>query len=291
MQAETKEYGGASQDAIQHHYDLGNSFYEIWLDESMSYSCALWGEGDSLEDAQVRKMDYLLDSGQVHGAERMLDIGCGWGSLMRAALDRYGVAHTTGITLSSAQKDYIDNRPDDRIDVRLESWADHHPDQPYDVITCVGAMEHFVRFGQSRQDKIAAYRKFFEHCAKIIQPGGRLVVQTIGKGNRPIDHAVMADNAFLWAEIFPESDMPRLAEVVHAAEKLFEVRSVTNGREDYGRTCRAWLDRLRANRDRAVEMVGEQSVSTYERYLDVSAGQFEDEHLVLYRLVFRRVPE
>ncbi|WP_327100796.1 cyclopropane-fatty-acyl-phospholipid synthase family protein [Nocardia vinacea] len=288
---ETTEYRGASQDAIQHHYDFGNSFYELWLDAGLNYSCALWEDGDTLEQAQVRKIDYLLESGAARESQRILDIGCGWGSLMRAALDRYGVSHATGITLSSQQYDHIKGLSDDRIDVRLESWVDHQPDQPYDAIFCVGAMEHFVRFGSSRQEKVAAYRQFFEHCYKILKPGGRLVVQTIAKGNRPIDHAVIADNAFLWAEIFPESDMPRFAEVAHAAEKLFEVRSVVNGREDYAKTCREWLERLRANRDKATEVVGEASVHTYERYLDVSAGQFDNEHLVLLRFAFRRVPE
>ncbi|MEV4240524.1 class I SAM-dependent methyltransferase [Nocardia sp. NPDC049737] len=233
-------------------------------------------------------MDYVLESGAARESQRILDIGCGRGGLMRAALDRFAVSHATGITSSSQQYDYIKGRADDRIDVRLESWVDHQPD---DAIFCVGAMEHFIRFGSSRQEKVAAYRRFFEHCYKILKPGGRLVVQTIAKGNRLIDQAVVADNAFLWAEIFPESDMPRFAEVAHAAEKLFGVRSVTNGREDYAKTCREWLERLRANRDKAIEVVGERSVHTYERYLDVSAGQFDNEHLVLLRFVFRRVPE
>jgi cyclopropane-fatty-acyl-phospholipid synthase len=291
MTSEISAHHGASPDAVRQHYDIGTEFYRLWLDGSLTYSCALWADGDDLDRAQQRKLDYLIDRAQIAGAEHVLDIGCGWGSLMRRVADRHRQADVTGLTLSRDQYDYVRAHATDRIDVRLEHWNTHHPGRHYDVIFCVGALEHFAKFGLSRQDRTAAYRAFFAHCHRMLRPGGGLVVQTIGKGNRPLGHNAINDVRFLANEIFPESDPPRLAELAHAAEKLFEIRSVVNDRHHYSRTCAEWLRRLRSHRADAERLAGARVTDAYARYLEASIRQFDEEHLVLYRMSFRKVAD
>lgn len=289
MTSETGGYQGASAEAVEHHYDIGTEFYRLWLDTDLTYSCAMWADGDDLDRAQQRKLDHLIGLARITGAERILDIGCGWGSLMRAIADRHGQAHITGLTLSRDQYHYVRSSPADRIEVRWEHWNDHRPDNRYDAVFCLGALEHFVRFGLSRRERTAAYRAFFTHCHDILHPGGGLVVQTIGKGNRPLDQDSLADVRFLANEIFPESDPPRLAELAHACERLFEIRSLVNDRHDYSKTCAEWLRRLRSRRAEAEEIAGADVTEAYERYLEASIRQFDREHLVLYRILLRKV--
>ncbi|WP_433489972.1 class I SAM-dependent methyltransferase [Nocardia grenadensis] len=282
---------GASADAVEHHYDIGTDFYRLWLDSGLTYSCALWADGDDLDRAQQRKLDYLIEQARLAGTERILDIGCGWGSLMRAITDRHAKTRVTGLTLSRDQYHHVRTHAAERTGVRLEHWQDHRPDTPYDTIFCVGALEHFVRFGLSRRERTATYRAFFTHCHSMVRTGGSLVIQTIGKGNRPLDQNSITDVQFLADEIFPESDPPRLAELAHASEKLFEIRSVVNDRHDYATTCTEWLRRLRARRAEAEQLAGARITEAYERYLEASIRQFEEQHLVLYRIALRRVGE
>ncbi|GGL46555.1 class I SAM-dependent methyltransferase [Nocardia jinanensis] len=288
MTSDIGEHQGASADAVEHHYDIGTEFYRLWLDPGLTYSCAMWADGDDLRGAQQRKLDYLIEQAQIGGAGRVLDIGCGWGSLMRAVADRNDHALITGLTLSRDQYQHILADPPDRTEVRLEHWNDHRPGIPYDVIFCVGALEHFVRFGLSRRERTATYRSFFAYCHSMLAPGGRLVVQTIGKGNRPLDQVSITDVQFLANEIFPESDPPRLAELAHASEKLFEIRSVINDRLDYSTTCAEWLHRLRTHRAEAERAAGTRVTEAYERYLEASIRQFDEQHLVLYRIALRK---
>jgi cyclopropane-fatty-acyl-phospholipid synthase len=281
---------GASAESIQHHYDVSTTFYSLWLDESMTYSCALWdGEADNLAAAQMRKIDYLVAESSARGCERVLDIGCGWGSLMQRLVAEHGVRHVTGLTLSKEQAHYVEGLGDPRLAVLVQDWADFLPDERYDAAISVGAMEHFAKFGWKRSDRVAAYRRFFEKCYESLNPGAGLALQTIGKGNVVLDQQGQQDCLFIAQHIFPESDPPRLAEIAHAAEKLFEIRSVLNHREHYSRTCSAWLERLRNNWTQAVEIVGEEKAADYERYLTASIRQFRLEHTNLYRISLRKV--
>ena len=281
---------GASAESIQHHYDVSNEFYSSWLDESMTYSCGLWQSNDDcLSAAQTRKIDYLTSLSGAGGRERVLDIGCGWGSVMQRLVAEHGVKHVTGLTLSAAQADYVQDRSDPRLEVRVQDWADFVPDAPYDAAISVGALEHFVKFGWERSKKVAAYRRFFEKCHESLKPGAGMALQTIGKGNVALDEQGLRDTLFIVQHIFPESDPPRLAEILHASEKLFEVKSVVNHREHYARTCSAWLERLQANRTQAAEVTGPEKVEAYETYLKASIRQFRLGHANLYRISLWRV--
>jgi cyclopropane-fatty-acyl-phospholipid synthase len=287
----TTVYQGASAAAIQSHYDKGNEFYALWLDPTRSYSCAMWGgEDDTLHAAQERKLDYLANVAHATGKQRVLDVGCGWGGMLRRLVNRHGVRHVTGLTLSEAQAAFVGTFADERYDVRVQNWIDHEPDLLYDAIISIGAFEHFADFGMTRTGRVAAYREFFERCHAWLPPGGRLALQTNVKGNNTrMDRTTVRDLLFIADKIFPESELPWLSEIAEASERRFDVVSARNDADDYARTCQAWLDGLVANRTPATELVGAQQVADYERYLAASVASFTNRHLGLMRIVFERV--
>jgi cyclopropane-fatty-acyl-phospholipid synthase len=276
---------GGSEAAIQHHYDVDNAFYALWLDETMTYSCALWHDGDDLEDltaAQRRKLDFHLAAAGAARARRILDIGCGWGSLLERALNHTPIQDATGLTLSETQFQHILARNDPRLHVRKESWIDHVPADKYDSIVSIGALEHFASPGDSSQEKIGLYREFFQKCRSWLRPEGALSLQTIAFGTlRP-----EVGNAFISTHIFPESELPQPHEIVEAASGLFELTLLRNDRVQYGRTCDLWYRNLRRRRTEAVAIVGEEKVKQYEAYLRLSAFGFHSGRVGLLRLAF-----
>ncbi|MGH3379938.1 MAG: class I SAM-dependent methyltransferase [Actinoallomurus sp.] len=287
----SQEYAGASPAAIESHYDLSNDFYALWLGESTVYSCALWaGPDDDLDTAQFRKLDYFAEGVRAAGTRRVLDVGCGWGALTRRLVTVHDVGRAVGLTLSPSQAEWIGQRPDPRTEVRVENWADHHPAEPYDAIISIGAFEHFAHYGMTPDARLVAYREFFTRCREWLPAGGRLGVQTNIKGNNlRLDRETVREMLFIVDAIFPESVLPALDEVIAAATGLFDVVSVRNDPDDYARTCGEWLRRLTANRDRSVELVGEERTADYEHYLSATVKHFQRRHLGLARLVFAAV--
>jgi len=288
--SEATTYRGASAAAIQHHYDVSNEFYALWLDPGRTYSCALWEDGaDTLEDAQARKLDYIADGAGTNGAARVLDVGCGWGSMLRRLVEHHGVQHAVGLTLSPAQHAVAAEVAGPRCDVRIENWAEHDAGEPYDAIVSIGAFEHFADYGMTRADRVDGYRQFFDRCREWLPPGGRLALQTNVKGNNVrLDRKAVRDLLFIVDRIFPNSEIPWASEVIEASERRFDVVSVRNDPDHYARTCGEWFERLVRNRERAVALVGEEMVSDYERYLSTSVGHFQNRHLGLLRVVFER---
>ncbi|MPZ79427.1 MAG: methyltransferase [Actinophytocola sp.] len=289
------DYQGASAEAIQSHYDRGNDFYALWLDPTRSYSCALWqGPDDTLRAAQERKLDHLATGARVRGAGRVLDVGCGWGGMMRRLVDTHDVSEVVGLTLANEQAAHIATFADARYDVRVQNWVDHAPGArdgkaPYDAIVSIGAFEHFADFGLARAGRVAAYRRFFDSCAEWLPPGGRLALQTNVKGNNvKLDRKTVKDLLFICDQIFPESELPWVSEIFEASERRFDLVSARNDADHYARTCQEWHDNLVANRAAAVAMVGEQRVADYERYLRASVDGFRNRHLGLVRIVFER---
>lgn len=278
-------YLGASAAAIRHHYDASNAFYRLWLDPSCSYTNALWAESDDLTAAQRRKTDYLIGEAGLSGASRALDVGCGWGSTLARLVEAHGVATAVGLTLSTAQAEYVRDLELPGVEVRLESWAEHTPSAPYDGITIAGCLEHFARPGLSWDEKVIAYRRFFAKAHSWLVPGGRLALQTMAYDN-------MSDEEFAGffdTEIFPESNLPRLSELARACEGLFEVVRLRNDRLDYERTCNVWLANLRRQREQAIALVGEEVYRRYERYLGFSSIGFNRGKVAALRLSLRRI--
>jgi cyclopropane-fatty-acyl-phospholipid synthase len=275
---------GGSAAAIRHHYDASNAFYALWLDETLTYSCALWGEGDDPDDlaaAQRRKLDYHLDATGIARARHLLDIGCGWGSLLDRALMHAQVETATGLTLSDAQFQYITARGSQRLRVRKESWIDHQPDTKYDAIVSIGALEHFASPGDTPAEKIALYREFFRKCRSWLAPEGAMSLQTIAFGTMRPQDAI----AFISENIFPDSELPQPHELVEAASGLFELTLLRNDRAQYYRTCNLWYQNLRRRRAEAVAIVGEDKVVQYEKYLRLCSFAFNTGRVGLLRLV------
>jgi cyclopropane-fatty-acyl-phospholipid synthase len=276
---------GASKEAIERHYDVGNDFYALWLDETRSYSCALWDAAATLMEAQLAKIDLHVQQARAAQKARVLDIGCGWGATLHRLVERHGVHQAVGITLSRQQAAHIAAQAWPGVAVAVEGWADHAPAEPYDAIISVGAFEHFARLGASETEKVAGYREFFQRCHDWLGRGGHLSLQTICYENSRREDF----SAFFAEQIFPESDLPRPSEIFAASERLFEVVTLRNDREDYARTAREWLRRLRARRAEAVALVGEETTHRYETYLKMLTIGFHVGTMGLLRASFRRI--
>ncbi len=269
--------------SIRHHYDVGHEFYRLWLDDSMTYSCAMWaGEDDTLRAAQERKLRFHLDAIRAEQATRVLDIGCGWGSILKRVAGCQGVKHSVGLTLSDDQAAVVERAGHPGVEVRTESWMDYAPDTRFDGIISIGAFEHFATLDDSPSERARVYREFFTRCRSWLTDDGALSLQTIAYANMSRADA----STFIQQEIFPNAELPTLAEITTAAEGIFEARSIRNDRLDYARTLEAWAHGLRRHRDEAVDLVGRDMVAMYERYLKLSAIGFRMGKLCLLRLVF-----
>lgn len=279
--ADGVSFGGSAQ-AIRHHYDVGNEFYRLWLDDSLTYSAAMWpgGQDQTLAEAQQRKLDFHLDNVDLPENGSLLDIGCGWGAMLRRAASRRALSRAVGLTLSEEQARHIASGGAPNVSVRLENWADHVPEEKYDGIISIGAFEHFADPRQNADDRLHVYRGFFERCRSWLAPGGALSLQTIVYGDMDAEEA----NAFIANEIFPAAELPRPSEIFAAADRIFEIVSYHNNGIDYARTCEAWFANLRRRRDDALALVGEETVVRYERYLRLSAAGFRLGRIGLARM-------
>ena len=274
--------GGASVEAIQAHYDTGNEFYRLWLDPTLTYSCGLWDDASSLAEAQTHKLDHHVEQARAAGAARVLDIGCGWGSLLERLTTVHGVGRAVGLTLSEAQAKYIAARALPNAEVLLEGWADHMPEEPYDAIISIGAAEHFARPETPADERIEIYRHFFQRCRALLRPGGFLSLQHMAYGMGRFKASALTS-------IFPESDLPRLVEIVEAMERSFEIVRLRNDPRDYSRTGRIWLDSIGRNREAIVALVGEGRTLEYEHFLSSGIKGYNAGVFNLYRMTLRRL--
>ena len=277
--------GGASQDAIEAHYDTGNEFFGLWLDESMTYSCALWDNVEDLDSAQKAKLRYHVKEAGIKRGDRVLDIGCGWGGLL-SYLQDIGAGSTVGLTLSQAQAEFVNKKELPNTDVRLKGWEDFESDEKFDGIISIGAFEHFATRHLAREERVAIYRRFFVKCHTLLEESGRLSLQTIACGNMKRDDF----SRFFETEIFPESDLPSLGEIADACQCLFETVRLRNDRLDYARTMRAWHRRLWESRDAAEKVAGSKVLRRYLKYFKLAILAFEAQaSMDLFRITLRRI--
>ena len=281
---------GASEKAISAHYDLDSNFYNLWLDKSMTYTSAYYKSENiqiSLEHAQEEKIDFYADFlKKVGKLKRVCDIGCGWGSALSHLVKKHGVQQGVGITLSEQQFKWInEKKPDSRIKICLESWADHLPDERYDGLISIEAFEAFAKQELTPEEKLAVYRHFFTKCNEWLNPGGYFGLQVITFGNSRVEDF----DEFIATQIFPESILPTTGEIFNASNCLFEPILVRNDRAHYSRTLRQWLKSLKQTRLQAVELVGEDTVIKYERYLRLCIFMFDSGSCDLLRIIFRKI--
>ncbi|MET9887802.1 cyclopropane-fatty-acyl-phospholipid synthase family protein [Streptomyces sp. NPDC006430] len=255
--------------AISHHYDVGNEFYEKVLGPSMVYSCAYWSPGSTLEEAQRDKLDLVCRKLGLEPGQRLLDVGCGWGSMALHAAREYGV-HVTGVTLSREQAVYARKRAAeeglaDRIDIRIQDYRDVK-DGPYDAISSIGMAEHV---GADR------YREYARTLHALLVPGGRLLNHQIARPPEP-DEAAYRVDPFIDAYVFPDGELSPVGTTVGELERAgFEVRDVEALREHYGLTLRAWVARLEEHWEVAVRLTSPGRARVWLLYMAASALGFE----------------
>ncbi len=263
---------------VQAHYDLSNDFYQLFLDESMTYSCAFFPrERMTLEEAQLAKIELSLSKCDLHPGQRLLDVGCGWGATALVAADRFGV-RVVGLTLSRQQHVLASHRAAGRRDVefRLQGWEDF--DEPVDRIVSIGALEHF---------RIERYGAFFARARKILPANGRMMVHSIVHGTREtlqdgqpeVTEELIAYMKFMAKHIFPGGQVPPREAITRTAEQQgLRTVHVESLRPHYAMTLDAWAARLQASHEQAIELVGADIFDKYMRYLTESAYFFRTGH-------------
>jgi cyclopropane-fatty-acyl-phospholipid synthase len=272
----------ADAQAIAHHYDVSNEFYALFLDPLMVYTCAYYRDPDGkLEQAQQDKLDLVCRKLELQPGEALLDIGCGWGSLAIWAAQHYGVrAH--GVTLSQAQASYAAERIrregiEERCRVDYLDYRDLPASASYDKIAAVGVIEHVG---------IPHYPTFFSAVRAMLRDGGLYL-------NHGIVHEFhwkpTSQTEFLYRHVFPNGDLAGLSETLTEMERAgLEIVDVEALRLHYARTCRQWVERLRARADEARALAGERTYRTWLLYLTCSTVAFESGSIGLYQVLMQK---
>ena len=265
--------------AIKHHYDVSDAFYGLVLGPAMTYSCARFEPGEtSLEVAQQSKHDLVcrkLGLGE-RPQMRLLDVGCGWGSMAIHAARAYG-AKTVAITLSPSQARSARARAADagvrgNVDIRLQDYREVHG-ETFDAISSIGMFEHV---GAAHMDD------YFGKLFAVLAPRGRMLNHAI---SRP-GGSKMKGATFINRYVFPDGELIDVADVVRAMERAgFEVRDVESLREHYTRTLRAWVANLERSWDAAVALIGEARARVWRLYMSASANAFEEGTIAVHQVL------
>jgi len=256
---------------ISHHYDLSNDFYAAILDETMAYSSGYFSEdpAQTLEEAQRAKLSLVCRKLGLGPGTRLLDVGCGWGSLSLHAAEHFG-AHVTGVTISTEQKAFVDTRIAarglaDRVEIRLEDYRDVVVPESrlFDAVASIEMGEHVGK---------GNYPAYVEVLRRSVRPGGRVLVQQMSRhGKHP------GGGPFIESFIAPDMHMRPVGETVALIEAGgLEVRDVHALREHYVRTVEAWIERLEAGRDDLRRLVPEEVLRVWRLYLVGGARAFRE---------------
>ncbi|WP_336050639.1 cyclopropane-fatty-acyl-phospholipid synthase family protein [Streptomyces sp. CA2R101] len=274
------------KEAISHHYDVGNDFYALVLGPSMVYSCAYWeSPGATLEDAQRGKLDLICRKLGLREDLRLLDVGCGWGSMVLHAAREYGV-RAVGITLSEEQATFARKRIAeaglaDRVEIRVQDYREIH-DEPFDAISSVGMAEHV---GRTR------YAEYADALHALLKPGGRLLNHQIAR--RPVaDEEAYHVDEFIDRYVFPDGELAPLGRTVGQLEDAgFEVRDVEAIREHYALTLRHWVTNLEEHWDEAARLTSVGRARVWRLYMAASALSFERNRIGVNQVLAVRTPE
>ena len=262
----------ASRD-VSSHYDRGNVLFENMLDARLNYSCGYWQDADTLDEAQVAKLDLICRKLELRPGSRVLDIGCGWGGFLKYAAEKYGVSGV-GITLSREQaslgQELCSGLP---IEIRLQDYREL--DSTYQAVVSIGMFEHV---GPSN------YRGFMEIVDSVLERQGLFLLHTIGSN----DHEFSTDP---WSErhIFPGSYLPTVEQIARAAHGLFVMEDWHNFGVDYARTLRAWLQNFNSSWEPILSKHYDQRFYRLWTYmLQTYAGAFQVRRNQLWQIVYAR---
>lgn len=267
------------KEAVQHHYDVSNRFYEILLDSSMTYSCAIWERPDfSLDQAQAAKHELVLRKLGLSPGDRLLEIGCGWGAHLIHAARHFDVT-ATGITISTAQVELGNKRIAaaglaDRIELREQDYR-LVDDGPYDAISSIGMFEHVG---------VDHAGEFLDAVNRNLKPGGRVLLHSIT--TREISRRPLLRPDFIRAYIFPDGELLPPGDIVNQMQRHgFEVQHVESLRNHYAPTLKCWLANLEANWDECVEEIGLTRARIWRLYLAGCAVNFDGGYLQVHQVL------
>ncbi len=263
---------------ISYHYDLGNEFYRLWLDPKMIYSCAYFkNERDSLEQAQIQKINLCCRKLQLQPNERLLDIGCGWGSLLLNAAKNFDI-QGVGITLSKEQLEYGRQQikkegMQGRVQLEYLDYRDlPRMNQTFDKIVSVGMFEHVGK---------ANMRRFLENAGKVLRPNGLLLLHTIGK---TVEEPT---NSWIKKYIFPGCHLPDIGSILRNSTNLgLNFIDCENMRLHYSKTLDNWEQRFEENEARIRSMFDERFIRMWRFYLTGCSTVFKLGAMHLFQLLF-----
>lgn len=267
---------GKAADNIHHHYDIGNTFYKLWLDtETMQYTCAYFpNPAMSLEEAQIAKLHHVCRKLQLQPGDTVVEAGCGWGGLARFMAKHYGV-RVVAYNISRQQVEYAREQAEalglsDRVEYRLEDYRNISGE--YDVFVSVGMLEHV-----GKRD----FRTLGDVINRCLKPQGRGLIHTIGRNNgKPM-------NAWIERRIFPGAYPPTLREMMDIFEPHhLSILDVENLRMHYSKTLVHWLERFEKNEPAIEEMMDESFVKAWRLYLAGSKAAFDTGNLQLFQTLF-----
>lgn len=268
--------------SVRHHYDVSNDFFALFLDASMTYSCAIFSRGaTTLEEAQEAKLELACSKLGLRAGERVLDVGCGWGSFALHAATRHGVS-VLGVTLSEpqarlARRRVADAGLADRVEIRVADYREL-ADEPFDAIASIGMVEHV---GASRIDGYASA------LARLLRPGGCLLNHGIAR----LRHGDPEAGPFSERYVFPDAAPLHLSRILLALERAGFVNEHAEGfAADYAETLRHWAERLDASLPDAVRLAGEERVRVWRLYLRAARHGFLSGFTSVYQ-VRARLPD
>ena len=261
--------------AVRHHYDLSNEFFALFLDESMTYSCAVFSRGaQTLEEAQATKLELICSKLGLGSGDRVLDVGCGWGSFPIHAAATHGV-EVVGITLSEPQAQLARERAReagvaDRVDIRVLDYREL-TDERFDAIASIGMVEHVG------EEQIDVYAR---RLAALLEPGGRLLNHGIAR----LRHSDPPAGPFSERYVFPDAEPLHLSRVLLALERAgFVTDHVEGFAADYTETLRHWARRLDGNVDDAARLAGAERLRVWRLYVRAARNGFENGFTSIYQ--------
>jgi cyclopropane-fatty-acyl-phospholipid synthase len=273
------------REAIQHHYDVSNEFYQLWLDPRMVYSCAYFREEtDSLEQAQVQKLDHICRKLRLQPGEKLLDIGCGWGALIMHAAKHYGVV-ATGITLSEnqhrlAQERIQEQGLQDRCKVLLKDYRDMPGEGVFDKVASVGMFEHVG---------LRNLPVYFSVVRRLLKEKGLFLNHGITSSDVNNSAVGLGAGEFIGRYVFPKGELPHLhREIRDMSEQDFEVHDVESLRPHYERTLGFWSSAFERHFEEAVQASSERTARIWRIYLAGCAYAFEQGWISIYQVLATR---